>query len=79
MKPATASCSLKYEYTLLAEPSSTSNSSDMALIASLSSWRILCDISLLKMATSMDRSKDLGSISPAHEGTVGFLPLASFT
>ena len=28
---------------------------------------------------SMDRSKLLGSISPAQEGTVGFLPLASLT
>ncbi len=28
---------------------------------------------------SMERSKLLGSISPAHDGTVGFLPDASFT
>ena len=37
------------------------------------------DISFLKRATSMERSKERGSISPAHEGTVGFLPLASLT
>ena len=33
----------------------------------------------LNTATSMERSKLLGSISPAHEGTVGFLPFASLT
>ena len=37
------------------------------------------DISFLNSAMSMDRSKLRGSISPAQEGTVGFLPLASFT
>ena len=37
------------------------------------------DISFLKRATSIERSKERGSISPAHEGTVGFLPLASLT
>ena len=79
MKPATASCSLKYENMLLAEPSSTSNSLDISEIAFLSSWRILSAISLLNTATSMERSKDLGNISPAQEGTVGFLPFASLT
>ena len=64
---------------LRAEPSSTSNSSEMPLTASLSGSDILEPISLRNSAMSMDRSKLLGSISPAQEGTVGFLPLASLT
>ncbi len=32
-----------------------------------------------KRATSMERSKERGSISPVHEGTVGRRPVASRT
>ena len=49
----------------------------MIALESGSSMRV--SISPLKRAMSIDRSKLLGSISPAHDGTVGFLPLASFT
>ena len=79
MKPATASCSLKYESMLLADPSSTSKSLTSSEIACASGSAILDAISFLKTAMSMDRSKLLGSISPAQDGTVGFLPLASLT
>ena len=79
MNPATASCSLKYESMLLADPSSTSKSLEMPDTAGLSASVILSSISPRNLAMSMDRSKLLGSISPAQEGTVGFLPLASLT
>ena len=79
MNPATASCSLKYDSMLRADPSSTSKSLTSSDMAWASGSSILDAISFLNLAMSMDRSKLLGSISPAHDGTVGFLPLASFT
>ena len=79
MKPATACCSLKYDSMLLAEPSSTSKSLEMPATASRSPMPMTDSISPRNLAMSMDRSKLRGSISPAQEGTVGFLPLASLT
>ena len=79
MNPATAFCSLKYDSMDRAEPALTSNSSEIAFIASSSGIPMRTDISFLNLAMSMDRSKLRGSISPAQDGTVGFLPLASFT
>ena len=64
---------------LLADPSSTSKSLTSSDIACPSGSSILDAISFLNSAMSMERSKLLGSISPAQEGTVGFLPLASLT
>ena len=36
-------------------------------------------ISCLNLPTDSDKSKERGSISPDHDGTVGFLPSPSFT
>ena len=79
MKPATASCSLKYDSMLRADPSSTSKSRTSSEIAWESGSDMRVAISFLNTAMSIDRSKLRGSISPAQDGTVGFLPLASLT
>ena len=80
MNPAEDSCSLKYDTNDLDDPASISKSFMRWTMRACSDmlWRSLA-ISPLNSATSMERSKLLGSISPAHEGTVGFLPEASFT
>jgi hypothetical protein len=44
-----------------------------------SGWSSLCASSRRNLATSMDRSKERGSISPVQEGTVGLRPEADLT
>ena len=80
MRPTEACCSLKYDTKERDDPASMSKSLHRWIMRSSSDMvPMSLAISPLNMATSMERSKLLGSISPAHDGTVGFLPDASFT
>ncbi len=80
MKPQDPCCSLKYERMEREEPSSIPNDeSQERIFSSETSFSSLSLSSRRKMATSMLRSNDRGSISPLHDGTVGLRPAASRT